>query len=81
MSTNIISRFLEQEEVQHIASSIMRVLRDHSYTTTPGSGFLTPLNKDGVRGGVGALIALVTVFLFFATMYIAYDVYKRGVTL
>ena len=58
-----------------------RLLRDHSLTTTPGSGFLTPLNTSGVNAAVGAMIGLTTVFLFFSTLYIAYVAYSDRTTL
>ena len=66
------------EEVAFILHGIKRNLRDHTLTTRPGSGFISPNTAHGVNGGLGAFIATVVVFLFFSAIYLMWRVYIRG---
>jgi hypothetical protein len=55
-----------------------RQLRDHSLTTRPGSGFISPESYAGVDGGVGAFIGCTVFFIFFSSLYLMWRVYIRG---
>jgi hypothetical protein len=55
-----------------------RNLRDHSLTTRPGSGYISPNNNHGVDGAVGAFIGCVVIFLFFTSLSLMWRVYIRG---
>ena len=56
-----------------------RNLRDHTLSSRPGSGFISPdTDINGVDGAVGCFIALTVAFLFFTSLYLMWRVYIRG---
>jgi hypothetical protein len=67
-----------EEDIMTLIIMKHRLLRDHSLTTSPGSGFISPITRFGVDGAIGALIGLTVGFLFFTSLYLMWRVYIRG---
>lgn len=68
----------EEVDITTLIIEMHRLLRDHSLTTSPGSGFISPIDRFGVDGAVGAFIGATVAFIFFSSLYLMWRVYLRG---